>query len=426
MNLHHVVEAIGILVSGLLFYSYTYSWLPTTRPGTRLWRGLLNGAAFGALAIVLMISRIEIAPDVFVDARAVPVALIGLFEGWPAVIVASAMAAGYRLWLGGGGAWAGVLTLALTGIAAGLVHALARRAGRVTAHHTVFLAGLTIFATFAGFTMLGDRGIRLLGPVWSTYMLMLAAGIVAFGRLLSDVGEQHRLAAAQQRYRDILDEATDVIRIIDPDSLRIIDTNRADSALSGYSRDEILVRNARDFWPAEPDAASGREATLAELRRTGHAQALGVGYRTRSGAVVPIDATYRLLNYRGRRYAIVIMRNAGHRLAAEATEREAAELRAATLLARAAAHEIHNPLAVILGYLQLLQPRMTAGTKEAGWVQQMIEATARIRAAVDRLSNLIRIERTVDQGLAPAMLDTRRSVAQPEAAPASRPVEGER
>ena len=77
MNLHHVVEAIGILVSGLLFYSYTYSWLPTTRRGSRLWRALLNGTGFGGLAVVLMIARIEIAEGLFVDARAVPVALIG-------------------------------------------------------------------------------------------------------------------------------------------------------------------------------------------------------------------------------------------------------------------------------------------------------------------------------------------------------------
>ncbi|MET0852326.1 MAG: hypothetical protein ABW020_14405 [Candidatus Rokuibacteriota bacterium] len=67
---------------------------------------------------------------------------------------------------------------------------------------------------------------------------------------------------------------------------------------------------------------------------------------------------------------------------------------------------------------------MSTGTKEAGWVQQMIEAPARIRAAVDRLNNLIRIEPTAATGQAPTMLDTRRSIAPPPATPARRPAEG--
>src|SRR5206468_5310609 len=39
---------------------------------------------------------------------AVPVALIGLLEGWPAGVLAAALPAVYRVWLGGAGAPAGV------------------------------------------------------------------------------------------------------------------------------------------------------------------------------------------------------------------------------------------------------------------------------------------------------------------------------
>ena len=111
MNPYHVLEAVGILVSGLLFYSYTYSWVPPGHGRSRLRRVLLNGVAFGGITVVMMIARIEVDPGVFIDARAVPVALIALFEGWPAGLVASLMGAGYRLWLGGSGAWPGILSL---------------------------------------------------------------------------------------------------------------------------------------------------------------------------------------------------------------------------------------------------------------------------------------------------------------------------
>lgn len=413
MNLYHILEAIGILVSGLLFYSYTYSWFPAGRQHGRRRRAALNGIAFGGVAVFLMIARIEVSPGVFVDPRVIPVALIGLFEGWPAAVIAAAIAAGYRLWwMGGSGKWAGVVTLALTCLAAGVVHAWARRSGRVGTRHALMLTGLVLVATLVGFLMLGRRGIELLAPVWWQYMLMLAVGIAGLARLFRDVAEQHRLAEGHHRFRAIVDEATDVIRIIDPDTLRILDTNRADSELSGYAREQILERTTRDFWPEDPAERATHEAVIADARARGYAEALGVAFCKRSGEVVPVDATYRFLSYEGRRYGIVIFHAASYRLGAEAARREAAELRAVTLLARAAAHEIHNPLAVILGYVQLLQPRFGAETKEAGWTRQMVEAVGRIRDAVERLTRLIRIESTRPAGQAPAMLDTQKSSAE--------------
>ena len=80
-----------------------------------------------------------------------------------------------------------------------------------------------------------------------------------------------------------------------------------------------------------------------------------------------------------------------------------------TLLARTAAHEIHNPLAVILGYLQLLRPRLAEDDKAAEWVRQMHEAGGRVRDAVDRLGRITRVESTPRVGRAPVMLDMARS-----------------
>ena len=89
MNPYHAIEAIGIVISGLLFYSYTHSWFPPVHPRSRLRRALLNGVAFGGITVAMMIARIEVEPGIFIDARAVPVALIALFEGWPAGLVAA-------------------------------------------------------------------------------------------------------------------------------------------------------------------------------------------------------------------------------------------------------------------------------------------------------------------------------------------------
>src|SRR5882762_2346159 len=105
MDFHHVIEAAGIVALGLVFYSYLRRWLESTARIDRRLRALLNGVFFGLLSIALMISRIEFAPGAYVDARAVPIALVTLVEGSWAGLVAAIVAASYRLlWMGGSGA----------------------------------------------------------------------------------------------------------------------------------------------------------------------------------------------------------------------------------------------------------------------------------------------------------------------------------
>src|SRR2546422_10373593 len=136
MEPHRVVEAGGIVVLGLVFYSYSRRWFESTeraaRPARVPLRMLVNGLAFGLLTVALMISRIDVGQGVFVDARAVPIALITLVEGGWAGLLAALVACVYRVaWLGGSGAPAGVLGLLATAGASTLALAWARRDGGV-------------------------------------------------------------------------------------------------------------------------------------------------------------------------------------------------------------------------------------------------------------------------------------------------------
>src|SRR2546428_116951 len=114
-----------------------------------------------------MTARIEIAAGIYVDARTVPIALLALFEGWPTAVVAATMPAAYRVWLGGSGAWAGVLSLGAAAAAGGLAHAWARRDGGVGPRHALTLSVVVFLTTFVSFALLGARGLDLFGQVWS-------------------------------------------------------------------------------------------------------------------------------------------------------------------------------------------------------------------------------------------------------------------
>jgi PAS domain S-box-containing protein len=429
MNFHHLLEAVGTLAIGLLFYSYAYPRLlgPTARE--RGARAVVHGLAFGGLTAAMMASRIEISPGIFVDARVVPVALVGLFEGTPAALIAATVGCLYRIWIGGSGTGAGIFSLVSVATAAGLIRGWARREGGPHTRHALALAGATYALTVLAFALIGRREIERFSDMWLAYFVTCLVGIALMARLFADVPEQFRLSAERARFRAVLDEATDAIRIIDCGTQRVVDVNRADCALSGLTRDELVGRDRRDFWPEDADLRRLQEAAFAETYATGFAQTLGSPFRTGAGETIPVDTTRHVVRFQDRRYEIIIWRPARERMAAEAAARETSDLRAATLVARAAAHEINNPLAVILGYLQLLEGRWPPDSREAKWHVHMVEAGGRIRDAVGRLNRLIKVEARAAAGESPAMLDSVKSsqpagtspTVSPATAPAASP-----
>src|SRR5205085_2383437 len=97
MDYHHVVEAAGAIALALVFYSYTWRWFDAAEsPRRARWRPVVNGVAFGMLAVFLMMSRIQVGDGHWIDARAVPLALITLVEGTPAGAIAGGAAEAAR------------------------------------------------------------------------------------------------------------------------------------------------------------------------------------------------------------------------------------------------------------------------------------------------------------------------------------------
>ena len=98
-----------------------------------------------------------------------------------------------------------------------------------------------------------------------------------------------------------------------------------------------------------------------------------------------------------------------HRRAEEA-ERRAETLRAVAQLANAAAHEINNPLAVIVGRLELLRRDLTADQQVK--LNPIVESSRQIAKIITHMGRLTRLE-TLDDLPASMMLDLRRSSESP-------------
>jgi len=96
-----------------------------------------------------------------------------------------------------------------------------------------------------------------------------------------------------------------------------------------------------------------------------------------------------------------IARDITHRKEAAAPERDT--LRYVASLAAAVAHEINNPLAVIMGYAQLLADKVDA--QGQGQIDEILEALSRIQEIVARMKRVTRIDLTDPAPYLPEMLD---------------------
>jgi PAS domain S-box-containing protein len=315
----------------------------------------------------------------------------------------------FRAWRGGSGAWAGIAALAVVAGLGVAVHWWTRRAGGIRWRHSAALGAAVFLVTLCSFAVLGRREFAKFAHVWTVYFAVYGIGIALVARLFHDVGERARLAVDRARFRAIIDEATDAIRIVDPQTMRIVDANLADCRLAGYDRSEMIGRDIRDFWPTDPALRTEHERLEAEAYTRGTAERRGLTCRTGRGPMVRLDVVRRRVAHGGRAYDLVLARDAAPREAAEAAAREAQELRAATLVASTAAHEINNPLAIVIGSLDLLLRQVPTTGRERQLVDRAVSAGERIRDIVTRMTKIRRIAEGKQTPSLPSMLDLQRS-----------------
>ena len=284
MNFHHLLEAVGILVIGLLFYSYAYGRL---RGGQPRQKGARGGAprprlrrphrGHDGLPHRDRAGHLHRRPS---RAHRADRPLRGRARRLHRRRLRRRLSDLDRRPRHGRGPFlavrAGGRRLGSSGPGRGATAACSRATPSRS-------RGAAYVITVLAFALLGRRGLEMFSNMWVAHFVTCAVGIGVMARLFYDVTEQFRLGAERARFRAILDQATDAIRIIDCDTQRVVDVNRADCAISGLSREELVGRSRREFWPDDPEARRLQEAALAETYQTGSARTLGSPFRTHGG-----------------------------------------------------------------------------------------------------------------------------------------------
>ncbi len=288
------------------------------------------------------------------------------------------------LWLLSGSAVAAfVLSLSLAELAG---RAFAGRLRRLTAAFSAFGRGETV-------------------PELPVFRLTELEGVTgALGEAMALLRTRtSELQESEQRYRTTFERnpAGMCLTLLDG---RIVDCNEAFARILGFDRPaDVVAANVGELY-AQPKE---RDQLLERVRTMGTAVNVELQLRRRDGRLIWVLAS-------------VVRRSGPPRADFETTliditeQKAADELRSIARLANAAAHEINNPLTLIVGRLAMLLEDPSLGPVIRAHITQAHAAAERIREIVVDMNQLTRVH-LFEHGSRelPEMLDIRKSAADP-------------
>jgi PAS domain S-box-containing protein len=249
---------------------------------------------------------------------------------------------------------------------------------------------------------LGEDEQELLGS-----FVAQAAVAIDNARLFAEAEARRRAAeTAEARYRELFDRNLAGIFRTTLDG-RPLDCNEALVRILGYrTREEVLALRL-------PDVAIDR-ASYADIvfpRRAGERLSnVEMRWRRADGAPIAVLVNVAAIETEAGLMLEGIIVDITDRERAAAAEREAEALRAVAKLANAAAHEINNPLAVIVGHLDLLDRKYEHDPDTSQRLDRARQACHRIAQMIVHMGRITRLEESEDQSPnLPPILDLRRS-----------------
>ncbi|HAF95324.1 MAG: hypothetical protein A2X34_02085 [Elusimicrobia bacterium GWC2_51_8] len=237
-----------------------------------------------------------------------------------------------------------------------------------------------------------------LGQLTAAFNLMagnLGKTTVSRDKLAEEIIERKRIEEAlretEEKYRLQFEGALDAIVVADAETGLMVNVNNATAKLVGREKSELIGQHQRILYPPQ-GIGRGESADTFEYHLTEKKdQALEAQVITKTGELKEVSITVSQLEIRGGKFLQGIFRDVTMQRKLEASLMQSDKLSAIGQLAAGVAHEINNPLGIILGFAQSVIKRLKEGDSLALPLKTIEREAIRCK---DLVQNLLVFSRT--------------------------------
>jgi PAS domain S-box-containing protein len=217
--------------------------------------------------------------------------------------------------------------------------------------------------------------------------------------LYQDITERKRaeeaLRASEERYRELFENASDLVFTIDLEAARFTSLNKVAEQTIAYSREEAAQMNVRQL--VDPRHWQRVEEARARLLAGDSAFTLELGIMAKDGRRVMLEVKPRLIYKEGKPVEVQgIGRDITGREAAEMELRHAQKLESVGRLASGIAHEINTPIQFVGDNTRFLQDSFAGLQTLLSKYQELRDAAASGAASPELLAEVRRVEEASD------------------------------
>ncbi len=364
---YQAVEALIQNLALLIVLAFAFSQAVTRLDGlpSQLRQAVL-GLLFGGMAVLCMTFPLIFAPGIIADLRNVVIMMAAPFGGPVAGLVAGAVAAGYRIYLGGAGAPVGVLAITLATVL-GLAYSL--RSGELRSLRGAFMLGIMLtVVTMPAFLLLpapseGPSFAVRIGPIFAvmTPVASIALWLIMSIDIKRRAAESARIES-ETRFRDIVETASDWFWEMDA-QLRFSYVSSRFDGITGFAPGFLLGKRRDEIWygpltPASREHLADLEArkVFRDFRYPIRKADGSVGHLMSSGKPL-FDDEGEFLGYRGSGSDVTAEVEAVNALKLARRKAEEANRIKSSFLANMS-HELRTPLNAVIGFSEVMRDEL--------------------------------------------------------------------
>ncbi len=179
-----LIQNIAILMAFAMLYENF--WLRNDNPRS-LYSKIFTGFVIGGIGVVLMFTPWKMMPGLVFDARSVMLAISGLFFGAIPTVIAMAVSAGVRFFMGGDGMWMGVNVILFSGIIGILWGKLRKDWQRKNMKVELLMLGVVVHVAMLGsvFLLPPEQIASTLSTIALPVMVIYIPGTILLGLILA-------------------------------------------------------------------------------------------------------------------------------------------------------------------------------------------------------------------------------------------------